>query len=103
MKEHLFSALTNWAYSKGAWALHELPAPWEHQLGEFLVAMNAADVPRPCSTGALVPPMSFSVEGRGLLVGIVDMCGWTLLSDAESAVRAAIDSDPDVVRRRRKT
>ena len=79
---HPFEAIVEMSTRFGASNISHLPGcwehTWEHDGGEWYVAVNGHEVVTHCSRGGVVPPFTAYVEFNGWPAGLIDPRGWML-------------------------
>lgn len=96
----LYALTAEWAILRGAERLNEQPGPWEAELGEFRVAINAHADEQKTSEGLTVPPFHFVFNAPKYLfaVMLVGPSGGFGSQGMEADVIAALNADISALR-----
>lgn len=87
-----FVAIVGWATSLGAKNLKDLPGCWEHDLGEYRIAINGHPEETECSYGPSLAPFSAYVECNGWPFAAFGAYGGTIMSETPDAEDRLVDA-----------
>jgi hypothetical protein len=87
-----FLAIVDWATSLGAIDIKSLPGCWEHDLGEFHIAINGHAEEIACSTGMEVEPYGALVSYNGWPYALLNAHSGIILAETPNAEDRLIDA-----------
>jgi hypothetical protein len=87
-----FAAIIDWAASLGAVGIKDLPGCWEHDLGEFHIAINGHAEEIACSNGMDVEPYGVLVVCNGWPYAMLNAYHGIIMSQLHNAEDELIDA-----------